>query len=281
MKDYLKLMRVKHYVKNLLILVPLFFSRNFFDLAKLTNAFVGVICFSLISSAVYILNDLKDIEKDREHPTKKNRPLASGKILPQNALLLMILCVFVSTILSIGINQPLGIIFLAIYFGINIAYSMGLKNQPIIDVVILATGFVIRILYGGFLTGTEISKWLYLVIITGSLYMGLGKRRNELKHQKNTRAVLQFYTEAFLDKNMYVFVALVDVFYALWTIEFNDSRMMWTVPFFFIILVRYSFDIEGNSDGDPVEVLLRDKLLIALVILYAICIYSFLYVFLR
>lgn len=155
------------------------------------------------------------------------------------------------------------------YFLLNVAYSMGLKNKPIIDIVILAAGFVIRVFYGGVVTGVEISKWLYLVVTVGSLYMGLGKRRNELKKQTETREVLKYYNVAFLDKNMYVCMALANVFYALWTFEMPNPRTSWTIPVFIILLMCYSLDIEGESDGDPVEVILHDKILIAIVLVYA------------
>ena len=275
--EYLKLMRVKHYVKNVLVFIPLFFNRTFFNLDDLAQIIMGFICFSMISSAVYILNDIRDVEKDKNHPKKKMRPIASGRVSKRKAIILLIVCILVATIISGLFLKKSSIIFLALYFVLNVIYSMGLKNYPIIDVVILASGFVIRVLYGGALVGIEISKWLYLVIVTGALYMGLGKRRNELKQQKNTREVLKYYNEAFLDKNMYVAVSLVIVFYALWTMESASSVMTWTVPFFVIILMRYSFDIEGTSDGDPVEVLMQDKILIILSVLYAICIFVLLY----
>ena len=119
--------------------------------------------------------------------------------------------------LSFYLDNFRSFVLLISYLGLNVAYSMGLKNKPIIDIVILAAGFVIRIFYGGMITGVSISKWLYLVITSGSLYMGLGKRRNEMKKQTDTRDVLKYYNVDFLDKNMYVCVALTIVFYALWT----------------------------------------------------------------
>ena len=108
--------------------------------------------------------------------------------------------------------------------------------------------------------------------------MGLGKRRNELKKQKNTREVLKYYNEAFLDKNMYVCVALTDVFYALWTLEMTNGLISWTVPVFIVILMCYSLDIEGNSDGDPVEVILKDKILLGLIFIYGILLFSLIYI---
>lgn len=149
--------------------------------------------------------------------------------------------------------------------------------KPIIDIVILAAGFVIRIFYGGMITGVSISKWLYLVITSGSLYMGLGKRRNEMKKQTDTRDVLKYYNVDFLDKNMYVCVALTIVFYALWTYEMPNAQISWTIPIFIILLMSYSLDVEGDSDGDPVEVILHDKILMGILILYALFIFGLLY----
>ncbi len=278
LKKYIKLLRVKHYIKNLLIFIPMFFGGVFFDFSKLTAGMVGFWCFSFISSAIYILNDLKDIEKDRKHPIKKNRPLASGQIKPRVAIVIMSLCIGVSCVLSFYLDNFRSFVLLISYLGLNVAYSMGLKNKPIIDIVILAAGFVIRIFYGGMITGVSISKWLYLVITSGSLYMGLGKRRNEMKKQTDTGDVLKYYNVDFLDKNMYVCVALTIVFYALWTYEMPNAQISWTIPIFIILLMSYSLDVEGNSDGDPVEVILHDKILIGILILYALFIFGLLYV---
>ena len=190
----------------------------------------------------------------------------------------MAVCLVIAAGISILIGNIPAAVCLLLYFVLNVAYSLGLKNRPIIDIVILASGFVIRVFYGGFVTGIPISNWLYLMVITISLYMGLGKRRNELRRQTDTREVLKYYTLPFLDKNMYVCVALAIVFYALWTIEMPDSRLIWTVPLVIIILLCYSFDIEGNSDGDPVEVILHDKVLLVLAVAYAACIFVLLYI---
>ena len=281
MKDYIKLIRVKHYIKNLLVFLPMFFGGVIFDGTRVLGAFLGFICFCLTSSAIYIFNDYRDIEKDRKHPTKKERPLASGRIKPQNALILMGVLIAVTVLLSIVIGDWRADAALALYFALNIAYSMGLKKKPIVDIVILASGFVIRLFYGGFITDVVISQWLFLVVCTGSLYMGLGKRRNELMRQSaggETREVLKYYNKGFLDKNMYVCVALADVFYALWALEMNGGRMIWTVPMFIILLLYYSLVAEGDSDGDPVEVILHDKVLVGFIIIYAVVVTALLYI---
>lgn len=278
-KDYLKLIRVNHYIKNMLVLFPLFFSGQFFDLEKLTMGIIAFACFCFISSSVYIINDLQDLDKDRLHPTKRKRPLASGCISKRTAITILIILMFLGFFFSVVFGGVISTMYLMLYWGLNIAYSMGLKDKVIIDIVILASGFVIRVFYGGAFTHIEISKWLYLVVITAAFYFGLGKRRNELKRHKGegTRDVLCYYNVPFLDKNMYVCVSLANVFYALWTKDASDGRMIWTVPLIIIILMRYSYDIESDSDADPVEVLFHDRMLIVLVFIYVACIFLLLY----
>ena len=279
MKGILKLLRVKHYIKNVLIFLPLFFAGQIFSPKRIVECTYGFIAFSLTASAVYILNDIKDVDKDRKHPTKRMRPIASGKISKGKAGILFAGCILVAILISVCRRQVMGLLILGIYLIVNIMYSCGLKNIPIIDVVILASGFVLRIVYGGIIADIEISQWLYLVVMAGSLFMGLGKRRNELVCQKETRTVLKYYSKAFLDKNMYVCVAMVDIFYAMWSMETKIIGGVWTVPLLIVIMMKYSMDIEGESDGDPIEVILRDKVLISLVIVYALVICILLYVF--
>ena len=277
MKKYLYLMRVHHYIKNILIFMPLIFSGNLTDRRKFTATLLGMIAFSLVTSAVYIINDIRDAEKDRMHPTKKNRPIASGAVTPFHAVVLMVFILIAAVVLLVVSDATAGSYALVIlYLFINVAYSMGLKNKPIIDVVILASGFVLRIYYGG------VSEWLYLTVLSGAFYFSLGKRRNELQKKKNgdTRKVLKYYTRDFLDKNMYMCLALLNTFYALWCKDITNAGMeyaMWTVPIVILICMKYSLTVEGNSEGDPVEVLLHDRVLMALCVVYGIVMIGMLY----
>lgn len=279
MKKYLKLMRVHHWIKNFLVLLPVIFNRSLFHVKHLEEVGWGFLSISFIASVVYILNDIKDCEKDRLHPTKKNRPIASGAVTVPQALVLGILLF----IIAIGINGYFlswdGIFLLLLYFGLNVGYSNGLKNVPIADITILVSGFLIRVFYGASITGIQVSDWLYLTIIAVSFYFGLGKRRNEIMAAGTgeTRKVLQYYTKDFLDKNMYLCLALGIVFYALWTIENPNNAMVWTVPIVMIICMKYNLDLEKGYDGDPVEVLFKDKILIGLSMMYAIVVIGLLY----
>ena len=289
-KNYIKLMRPKHYLKNGLILAPLFFSKEINILNKIIDVLFAFLAFSLISSTIYIINDTMDAEKDRQHPKKCKRPIASGQISKKNAIIFSIL-LFISsfTFHYFGNRNKLfsiSTIYLISYFFINLSYSLGLKNKPILDLVLLSAGFLLRVLYGGEITDVPISYWLYLIVITFSFYMGFGKRRGELeiKGDKNTREVLKKYSYEFLDKKMSIFMALTLVFYSLWTVDkkttdvVGNDLFIWTVPLVIIIFLRYSYVIElGESDGDPVEVLLSDKVLISLVIVYILVTIIFFY----
>jgi 4-hydroxybenzoate polyprenyltransferase len=167
---------------------------------------------------------------------------------------------------------------------LNIGYSLGLKNIPIVDITILASGYVIRVLFGALIIGTGISVWLYLTITLGAYYLGFGKRRNEMiKNGTGTRAVMQFYSHNFLDKNMYMCQALCVVFYALWSIDsvtiqkFNTTAFVYTIPFVLIILFKYNLNIEADSDGDPTSVLLHDKVIALLCAAYIVCAFFIIY----
>lgn len=276
MKAYIKLARPHHWIKNLLVLLPLLCSGHFLETDRLSRGLWGFLAFSLTASAIYCINDVKDREKDRENPAKCRRPVASGAIAPSRALgfggVLLVLAVFCG-ILAAG-RQPWAYAVLGAYFLLNLAYSLGLKNVPLVDIAVLASGFLLRMLYGGQVTDIALSKWLCLTVVSASFYLGLGKRRGELRSQADkARAVLRYYSESFLDRNMYMCLSLSVMFYALWTMDaltvmrVGSEGLIWTVPLVILICMKYSLDIEGQSDGDPVEVLLHDKILLLLVLL--------------
>lgn len=284
-KSYAKLMRIHHYIKNLLVFAALAFSGQFFVWDKLFSAFMGFAAFCLVSSAVYIINDIRDREKDRNHPTKCKRPIASGDVPVKNAGILAIFLLVAATACNFVVFQILSSLLLLLYFAINLAYSFGLKNIPLLDITILVAGFLIRVIYGAVVTDIAISNWLYLTVIAVAFYFALGKRRNELrKVGSETRKVLKSYPVNFLDKNMYMCLALANVFYALWsmsesTIAFYHNRyLVFTVPIVLLITMKYSMNVERESDGDPVEVLLHDKMLLGLCIAYLAVMFFILYV---
>lgn len=284
LKTFLQLLRVKHYIKNLLVFLALICSGKLFEADRLLMAAIAFASFCIISSAIYVINDLRDAERDRCHPTKKNRPIASGKVSPLKAK--CIACILIA--LALGLNALVfrvdSTILLLLYLVLNIGYSYGLKNIPIIDVSILVSGFLLRVLYGALITGIDVSNWLFLAVMTLSFYMSLGKRRNELRQNGvQGRKVLAFYNDSFLDKNMYMCLTLAIIFYSLWstdpkTVEMYNSRyLIFTVPFVILISMKYSLSIEGHSDADPVEVLWHDKILLGSCAVYGALMFLILY----
>ncbi|MGD9156140.1 MAG: UbiA prenyltransferase family protein [Bacillota bacterium] len=286
MKSYLKLMRIHHYLKNILIFLPLIFSGLLLTGESLIRCILGFILFSMATSIVYIINDIKDVENDRKHVIKCNRPIASGEVSIQSAwtLVLILLLSLVAIIYFLFGELSVAWFYIGIYVAVNLAYSFGLKNKPIVDIAILASGFLLRVLYGSALINVKISYWLYLSVIAVSFYLSLGKRRNEILGQgNNARPVLKYYNHNFLDKNMYVSLALAIVFYSLWCVDpntiarYSNAHIVWTVPMVMLICMKYSLVIEGASIGDPVEVLLCDKILMVLVIIYSLITFLIIY----
>ena len=282
--SYIKLMRPKHYIKNFLVFLPLLFSGMFFDKNNILTCLLGFICFSLLASTIYIINDIKDKDKDKMHKTKCNRPIASGKVSVRNAIILDILLITIIALVCIlGNFNALSIYLVLLYFILNLIYSFGAKNIPILDIIILVSGFFIRVLFGATLLNITVSNWLYLTVIAISFYLGLGKRRNEIiKSGVNYRKVLKYYNKDFLDKNMYMCLTMTIVFYSLWTTDSavvlkNNNLLIWTVPLVIIIAMKYSMNIEGDSDGDPIEVIMKDKALICLGLIYVISLFVILY----
>ena len=286
MKYFIKEMRVHHYIKNLLVFVPLACSGQLFNLDKLLSSIYAFLSFCFISSAIYFINDIRDIDKDRNHPIKCKRPIAAGQISIKSAVVFTVFLIIFAIAFNVLCFNIFSSLLLLLYFAINLGYSFGLKNIPLLDIAILVAGFLIRALYGSVVTDIQISNWLYLVIISVAFYLSLGKRRNELtKHGDDTRKVIKKYPFAFLDNNMYVCMALIFVFYALWTVDektiavHHTGGLIWTVPVVMLIFMKYSLTVEGNSDGDPVEVLIHDKVLVGLCVLYLVLMFVFLYVF--
>ena len=225
----------------------------------------------------YIINDINDVEKDRKHPTKCKRPIASGRVTVTAS---KHFAAFLALI-TIALHAWLGtvpLLLIGVYAAMNIAYSCGLKTIPLVDITILAAGYIIRLYYGALVCGVTISSWLYLTTLAGSFYLGLGKRRGELDRSGSvSRRVLEYYSRPFLDKNMHIYMGLTIAFYALWARE-QGNAMLWTVLLVMLIFMRYSLDIEGSSDADPMEVITKDHILLALASLYIVITAGIIYI---
>ena len=284
MNPYIKLTRPHHAVKNVLVFAALACSGQFFDPKKLIPGLLGFLAFSMTSSVVYIINDIRDREKDRLHPTKCQRPIASGAVSVGNGCILAGILAAAAVVCNGLCFHPLASALLAMYFLLNLGYSFGLKDVPIVDITILVSGFLLRILYGALVTQIVVSNWLYLTVLFLAFYFALGKRRNELRNQKGgkTRKVLEAYPITFLDKGMTMCITLAIAFYALWsmddaTVAAHGPNLVLTIPIVVLIILKYSLTIEGSSDGDPMEVLVHDKVLMALCLVYFAAMFAVLY----
>jgi 4-hydroxybenzoate polyprenyltransferase len=276
------LVRPKHYLKNILIFLPLVFGHALSDVAVLKRTLLAFAAFSALASAVYVINDLRDVELDRRHPVKRNRPIAAGAVPRSVAAILFVALLGLAGYLSwLTGSHTIGYVLLAGYLLINVGYSFGLKNTPILDVSILAVGFIVRVYYGADTAGIVVSDWLYLTVFSFSFFASFGKRRNEIMQTgTSTRKANARYIPAFLDKAMYLTAAITVVFYALWTIDQSQTHkhLTWTVPLVLVIFLLYILKVEQpNQGGDPTEIITGSKPLLALSVVYMVVIVVLLY----
>jgi decaprenyl-phosphate phosphoribosyltransferase len=279
-KIYFEQMRIKSWLKNIFVLIPITFSMELFNWDRLWNTIVLLVAFCLISSTVYILNDLVDVENDRKHSTKKYRPIASGQISVFSARILMICLFLIGTLLAFRVNLISFYLILA-YLAINILYTIYLKKVEIIDCFCIAAGFVLRVLVGGTTISDGVSDWLFLTVLAMSLFMAFGKRRGELnlKNFKDTRDVLKKYEFEFLSGILFMCAGLTIVFYSLWSLS-QGMGMIYTVPFALYIVIKYLLLIfSPDSEADPITTLLSSKTLFVACAIYAALIVLLLYFF--
>ena len=270
-KSIIKLLRPKHSVKNLLIFLPLIFGLKDLTLKDFRTSILGFIVFCLVASSIYIINDYKDIEKDRLHPVKKKRPLASGAVTKKEAWITFSVLLLVAIIISF--TFPLASIgLIAGYFVLNLGYSLGLKNIPILDVVILTSGFMIRLFLGSSLSGIAVSPLLYLVVMSGAFYLGISKRYNEIiKTGNQTRSVLKKYNVEYLKSIMNMFLVLIIVFYTEWCSNAYPGHrdlFLASVPMLIILIISYIYVAEKDQYGDPADVIMKNKPLMLIGLLF-------------
>jgi 4-hydroxybenzoate polyprenyltransferase len=278
----IRLMRPKHYLKNVLIFLPLVFAHQLGNFETIRRTLIGFAAFSAVASVVYIVNDLRDVELDRQHPTKRNRPIASGAVPVGVAIAQVVVLLPLAGALSWSAgSNAIGYAMLGGYLLINLAYSLGLKHVPILDVSILAVGFIFRVYYGADIADIVVSDWFYLTMFSFSFFVSFGKRRNEiLQTGTTTRLVNGRYVPAFLDKAMYFSAAVTVVFYALWTIDSGQAHglLIWTVPLVMVIFLVYILRVEQpDQSGDPIDVVVGSASLLSLVAAYGAVVVGLLY----
>jgi 4-hydroxybenzoate polyprenyltransferase len=269
------------------VFAPLVFVGKLFDWPLLLKTTIAFALFCLISSAVYLINDLADIEKDRQHPTKRNRPLASGALSPALAIAAAIFFVLISIPVALWLDGGFSLVLFG-YLGLNIAYSFYLKHIVIVDVLTIAAGFVLRVAGGVVVVDVaRFSPWLYLCITLGALFLGFGKRRHELillqEEAGSHRAILEQYTLPFLDQLISLVTSTLVVAYSLYTFSAPNlpanHAMMLTIPFVLYGLFRYLYLIHVKHEGGaPDELVFRDRPLLLTGILWVLAVIAVLYI---
>ena len=286
LKALFKTMRPRQWTKNVFVFAAIVFDKQLLNAHAFLHTLAGFGLFCLISSSVYIFNDVADVEADRQHPEKKNRPIAAGK-LPigvawSAGIALVILTLGLAFLLTPGFETVL-----IVYFLVNIAYSKWLKHIPIIDVLVLASGFVLRVHAGVTLIQVQrFSPWLYVVMTLLALFLGFGKRRAELallaKGAGSHRKVLEGYTLPLLDQYIMIVSGTTIVAYSLYTFSApnlpNNHSMMLTIPFVVYTIFRYLYLIEvKHAGGAPEEILLSDRPFQIAMVLWGVAVLAIFY----
>jgi len=268
-KDILRLIRPHQYIKNFFIFMPLFFAGQIGNTELLLNVVIAFVAFSITASAIYVLNDYHDIEEDKLHQKKMHRPLASGAISKSQAIIIMPVLLVAGSTLMLSLSLKAEEI-LAAYVVMNIAYSFYLKYVAILDVVIIAIGFVLRLFIGSIVTGTSLSMWIVIMTFLLALFMALGKRRNDvliyLEAGKKMRKVIGDYNLQFLDTAMSIMASVVIIAYIIYTItpeivaRVNSEYLYLTALYVVLGVMRYlQVSLVLKDSGSPTRVVLKDR----------------------
>ncbi len=282
----IKTMRPRQWTKNVFILAAIVFDRQLTNLDAVIRTALCVILFSLLSSCVYIINDIMDVEADRQHPKKRNRPIASGKLPIPVAITAAV--IFLIVVLGAAyFLSPVFAIIALIYLLSNIAYSIWLKHIPILDVIIIASGFVLRVAAGVSVISVErFSPWMYVVMTMLALFMGFGKRRGEIllmtEGAGSTRRVLDGYTLPFLDQLISIVSSTTIVAYSLYTFSApnlpDNHLMMLTIPFVMYAIFRWLYLMQvKNEGGAPEDLVLKDRPLQISLVLFGLSVLGIFY----
>jgi len=284
---YLKLLRPKDWAKNLFLFVPLFFAGEIFNIPLVLDIAGGFAAFCCIASSIYILNDYRDRDDDRKHPVKSTRPLASGAVSPTAALVIFALLLIGGFGIAFLIRDKF-VFILGIYFLINLGYSFGLKNIPILDIVLVAIGFVLRIKGGSVISYIPLSEWIIIMVFLLALFMAIGKRRDDilLKLSSGTdmRKAVKGYSLDFLNTLLALVCAVVIVAYFMYTMSpevverMGTHRLYYTCLFVLAGIMRYLQVIFVQADsGSPTKILYKDRFIQVTILLWIASFISIIY----
>jgi decaprenyl-phosphate phosphoribosyltransferase len=275
-RGVLKTMRPRQWVKNVLVLAAPFVAGDLFTAGIAVHLAVAFVAFSLAASGIYLVNDANDVAADRAHPTKRNRPIAAGIVAPRLALSVAVVLLLGALALSLLASVQL-VIVLGVYIAVQLAYCFWLKHQPVLDICVVASGFLLRAIAGGAATGIALSQWFLLVAGFGSLFMVAGKRYAEMMLAERTgakiRKSLESYSASYLRFVWALSATVLITTYCLWAFEIRAERhnTVWSVisivPFVIAVL-RYSVDVDSGNGGEPEELALADHVLQVLALLW-------------
>ncbi|OMF45518.1 decaprenyl-phosphate phosphoribosyltransferase [Paenibacillus sp. BGI2013] len=280
----IRLLRPKQWTKNLLLFAALLFSFEEIRTETILATLLGFILFSLVAGCVYILNDFVDRDRDRQHPVKKYRPMASGQVNPSHALLFGIILLILSVGTAFMMNPLFGVLCI-VYFLLNVSYSFVLKHLVILDMMTIAAGFVLRAIAGGVLIHVPFTPWFLICTMLLSLFLAIGKRRNELTLlEGNTgshRKVLDNYSITLLDQFNTIVTTATIISYSLFTFTSDRTiHLMWTIPLVIYGMFRYLYLIHmKNQGGSPDRVLFEDKPILITVMLYVLSVVTIFAIF--
>lgn len=271
----IKTLRPQQWVKNLFVLAALVFGRHLADLDFVLRALVAFVAFCGLSGAVYIFNDVRDVDADREHPTKRHRPIAAGELPPRTALIWAVVLAG-GALVTAGVLGPCVLLFAGLYLVQNVAYSLKLKQVAFIDVGLIASGFLLRVLAGGAAIAVPVSGWLLACTVLIALFLGFGKRAHELAWAERngkttaTRAALAGYKLPHLRLAIYALGAISAVAFLVYTLQphtieyFGTRHLVWSSPFVALGILRFmSLALWKPADESPTETMLRDPLFLA------------------
>jgi len=285
--NYINLLRVKQWAKNLFLFIPLFFAGDLFDINKILLSSLGFLAFSFVASSIYILNDYRDIEADRIHPEKSKRPLASGAVQKSTAIIILFICAIIGFGLAYSINIKF-LFIVCLYFIMNLAYSFGLKHISILDILIIAVGFVLRVKAGGAVTEIYVTQWLTIMVFLLALFMAIAKRRDDLllaqRMHKEVRKSAKSYNLDFVSACLALISAVAIVAYIMYTISpevinrLGTHRLYYTSLFVIAGIFRYlQLAYVQNDTGAPTEVLYKDKFIQITILLWVASFYFIIY----
>jgi len=288
MKNFFILLRPQQWVKNLFILLPLFFDRHLFDLSYIIPAFVAFGSFCFASSSIYCLNDILDVDADRRHPVKCNRPIANGSVSKVGAFIAMLCCIVMAFLFAIlggsfAENKNALLVVVSVQIIMNVAYCIGLKHKAIVDVFIISIGFVLRIVAGGIATGVWLSHWIILMTFLLALFLAFAKRRDDVvifeESGVKSRRNVERYNLMFLNAALSVVASVTMVCYILYSVSpevcerFGSQYVYLTSVFVLAGIIRYlQVTHVDQKSGSPTEILLKDHFIQA-------CIFGWLLLF--